>query len=210
MASANFPCLNFLLLSFFFFGSLSRIVSLLFFAAALSRRKRASTPTHAITTLTKGHDGARVDRPHGGGSGARSRRDGRRRRRRRVRPCDGRHDCGRARGDAPGVRHAKGRHGGVWSQRGRCEGRALRERRRCGALNSLSLGPRSRERERGFERLGGNFFFRLFFFYFFFSLSSLVFSLSPCFSRLSRLRDDALRPAAGRSGGGAFAPAAAQ
>ena len=132
MALPIFFSLNFLL-SFFVLLSLSHRP--LFFAApsrqesiCSSRERAEDTSDH---TLTKGHDGARVDRPHGGGSGARSRRDGRRRRR-RVRPCDGRHDCRRARGDAPSVRHAEGRHGGVWSQRERCEGRALLERRRCG------------------------------------------------------------------------------
>ena len=126
------------------FLSLSRILFARSLSLSLWAFASLARVGHAQSQLTKGHDGARVDRPHGGGSSARSRRDGRRRRRAGG-PCDGRDDCRRARGDASSARHTEGRHCGVQSQWGRGEGRTLLGTRRCGG-NSLSLGP-DRERE---------------------------------------------------------------
>lgn len=115
--------------------SSSLFFSRILFALSLIQSKRILLPSqgqaHAQSQRTKGHDGARVDRPHGGGSSARSRRDGRRRRGAGG-PGDGRDDCRRARGDASSARHTEGRHCGVQSQRGRGEGRALLGTRRCG------------------------------------------------------------------------------
>lgn len=182
---------------FFFFRS--RILSR---ALSLFQSRRILLPSreqgHEQSQRTKGHDGARVDRPHGGGSSARSRRDGRRRR--AGGPGDGRDDCRRARGDASSARHTEGRHCWVQSQRGRGEGRALLGTRRCGEARkggrrirsfhkeSRSRGRRVRERERPEASSKKATFFS-----FFLSCSSLVFLLP--------LTNDALRPAPGSSGG---------